>query len=302
MQKTRYSLLVFTAALMSCATAQKTNMKQANQFDLEAHRGGRGLMPENTIPAMKNAIDLGAVTLEMDVVISKDNKVVVSHDPYFNDVITTTPAGASLAKKDAANYLLYSMPYDSIRKFDVGMKPHPDFPRQKKIAVSKPLLADLLDATEAYAKSKGKQIRYNIEIKSKEGFDGVRHPAPPEFAELLLKVLADKKVTARTIVQSFDVRPLQYLHGKHPAVQLSYLVEATAGPFDEHMKKLGFTPPYYSPLYTLVTKESVAAAHAMGMKVVPWTINNLADMKRIKDLGVDGLISDYPDLFKEIQK
>src|SRR4051794_38688391 len=106
--------------------------KSVSKLDLQAHRGGRGLMPENTIPAMENAIDLGVTTLEMDVVISKDNKVVVSHDPYFNEIITTTPEGAFLTKDSAPRYLLYLMPYDSIKKFDVGSKPHPDFPRQQK--------------------------------------------------------------------------------------------------------------------------------------------------------------------------
>ena len=298
--RTEFYALVLTAGLFtSCASAQKTTMK--NNLDLQAHRGGRGLMPENTIAAMKNAIDLGATTLEMDVVISKDNKVVVSHDPYFNDVITTTPAGKTFTKKEATDYLLYKMDYDSIRKFDVGTKPHPDFPRQQKIAAYKPLLTDLVDAAEAYANSKGRKMMYNIEIKSKEGFDGVRHPAPPKFAELLVQVLTDKKVLERTVIQSFDVRPLQYLHKSHPKVTLSYLVDKSAGSFDEQLTKLGFTPAIYSPIYTITTRETIKQAHAKGMKVVPWTVNTAKEIQEMIDAGADGIITDYPDLFASLK-
>ena len=121
-------------------------------FDKQGHRGSRGLMPENTIPAMLLAIDLGVTTLEMDVVISKDEAVVVSHDPYFHENITTTPDGRTLAKGEGVKHLLYQMDYDSIMKYDVGMKPHPDFPRQKKMEAFKPMLVELLHATEDYAR------------------------------------------------------------------------------------------------------------------------------------------------------
>jgi lysophospholipase L1-like esterase len=131
-------------------------------FDMQGHRGCRGLMPENTIPAMLHAIDLGVTTLEMDVVISADKKVVVSHDPHFHENITTLPGGGQLTKKEAATRLLYSMRYDSIIKYDVGLKPHPDFPRQQKMAVSKPLLSDLIAACEAYAKQKGRKTVKSI--------------------------------------------------------------------------------------------------------------------------------------------
>ncbi|HVG13902.1 MAG TPA: glycerophosphodiester phosphodiesterase family protein, partial [Chitinophagaceae bacterium] len=150
---------------------------QEPAFDIQGHRGCRGLMPENTIPAMLKAMDLGVTTLEMDVVISGDKKVVVSHDVYFHEAITTAPNGKFLATEESTKLLLYGIPYDSIKKYDVGLKPHPSFPRQEKIPVSKPLLQDLLNATEAYATKKGLSIRYNIEIKSKPADDGKKHPA-----------------------------------------------------------------------------------------------------------------------------
>ena len=294
------SLVVAAFIATSCSTLKKSTINNTITFDFEAHRGGRGLMPENTIAAMKNAIDLGVTTLEMDVVISKDRKVVVSHDPFFNDAITTTPQGKYLTKKESPEHLLYQMTYDSIRKYDVGMKPHPDFPRQQKIAAYKPLLSELIDSTEAHAKSKSRTIRYNIEIKSNEKFDNVRHPTPQDFSELLMQVLKDKNILDRTTIQSFDVRPLQYLHKSHPAVTLSYLVEKAAGTFPQQLDKLGFVPNIYSPQYAILTKEIVQQSHAKKMKVVPWTVNTVKEMNALIEMGVDGIISDYPDLFVQV--
>jgi glycerophosphoryl diester phosphodiesterase len=299
--------LYYTLALAACMSASCTASKNSSRtgelpaFDFEGHRGARGLMPENTIPAMRKAIDMGCTTVELDVVISKDNQVVVSHDPYFNEVITTTPDGKHLSKKEAEALLLYQMPYDQIKKYDVGIKPHPGFPEQQKINVYKPLLATLIDSVEAYAKTKNKNIWYNVEIKSKEGFDGVRHPAPNEFAERLIAVLKDKGVLQRTFIQSFDVRPLQYIHRAHPSIQLSYLVEKTTTSLEEQLTKLGFLPAVYSPYHTMVTKDVVAQCHQKGMKVVPWTVNTVKEMQDLVALGVDGIISDYPNYFSQLQ-
>lgn len=297
-----FCLLTITVFIaISCSPLKKFTINNTTTFDFEAHRGGRGLMPENTIAAMKNAIDLGVTTLEMDVVISKDKKVVVSHDPFFSDVITTTPEGKFLTEKEAPEHLIYQMTYDSIRKYDVGLKPHPDFPRQQKIAAYKPLLSQLIDSTEAYAKSKGRIIRYNIEVKSNEKFDGIRHPVPQAFTELLMQVLKDKKTLDGTIIQSFDVRPLQYLHKTYPAVSLSYLVEKASGTFQQQLDKLGFIPNIYSPQYAMLTKEIVQQSHSKKMKVVPWTVNTVEEMNTLIEMGVDGIISDYPDLFAQVK-
>jgi glycerophosphoryl diester phosphodiesterase len=124
-------------------------------------------MPENTIVAMYRGIDEGVNTLELDLHISKDRKVVVSHDPYFNELITTTPEGKFLSEEESRDRLLFTMNYDSIKKYDVGLKPYPDFPQQKKIPAYKPLLAVLIDSSEIYAAQKNRKIFYNIEIKSK---------------------------------------------------------------------------------------------------------------------------------------
>ena len=303
-QKTmkRNMILAFVASgLVACGTTKQSTTVQYG-LDKQGHRGSRGLMPENTIPAMLKAIDLGVTTLEMDVVISKDNKVVVSHDVYFHQNITTTPEGKTLTKAEAEKRLVYTMPYDSVRKYDVGLKPHPDFPRQQKVAVQKPLLADLLDASEKAAKEKSRHVFYNIEIKSKPENDGKKHPPIEEFVDLAMTVINAKRTAARTTIQSFDPRALQVMHRKYPTVTTSLLMEGTdKRTLDEQLKELGFTPAVYSPHYSLVTPALIEQCRQKNIKVVPWTVNSLDEMQRLVALKVDGIITDYPDLFLQLK-
>ena len=289
------------AVLASCNTTSNTaEQKPLGEFDKQGHRGSRGLMPENTIPAMLRAIDEGVTTLELDVVISKDSQVVVSHDPFFHQNITTTPAGKTLTKKEAVDHLLFTMNYDSIRKYDVGLKPHPDFQQQQKMAVHKPLLKDMVMATEKYAAEKNNPVHYNIEIKSKAEGDGVAHPAIPAFTELVIKTLQELGTLNKTIIQSFDIRPLQYLHQKYPDVQTSLLILGTdKRTLEEQLNDLGFVPEYYSPHYSLVTAELLNQCHQKNIRVVPWTVNSKKEIEQLKNLGVDGIITDYPNLFNE---
>lgn len=289
--------------LFSCGTGNKTTgTGSSKMFDMQAHRGGRGLMPENTIAAMLNAIDLDVTTLEMDVVISADKKVVLSHDPYFHENITSTPEGKFLTKAEAGKRLLYNMPYDSISRYDVGLKPHPDFTRQKKIAARKPLLADLLDATESYAAKQHKTLAYNIEIKSKPENDGKKHPPVEEFTDLAIAVINAQRAASRTTIQSFDPRALKAMHTKFPAISTSLLIEGTdKRTLAQQLEELGFTPTTYSPHFSLVTPGLIKQCHAGNIRVIPWTVNTLADLQRLKNMGTDGIITDYPDLFKQLK-
>ncbi len=282
--------------------SQKTEIKEI-VFDEQAHRGGRGLMPENTIPAMLDAIDRGVSTLEMDLQITKDKKVIVSHDPYFNMDITTLPDGTTIATKDDAKKLiLYTMDYDSIKKYDVGIKGNPHFPEQKKIKAVKPLLIDLIKASEDHAQAKGKTMLYNIEIKSKVNGDNTIHPPVTEFVDLAMKVINESGIQDRVTIQSFDVRALQYMHRNYPDVTLSYLIGKKENkPVDELFKKLGFTPQILSPEYVIVTDTMIRNCHDMNVKVIPWTINDKDEIKKQKEMGVDGIITDYPNLFETIR-
>jgi glycerophosphoryl diester phosphodiesterase len=270
-----------------------------NNFDFQAHRGGRGLMPENTIPAMLAVMDNDKVTtLEMDLAVTKDKQVVVSHDPVLNPIITTKPDGSFIKANEVNENIIYQMNYDQLQKFDVGLKLHPGFKQQQKLAVNIPTLSDLIDSVEFKSKSIGRKMLYNIEIKSVDGKDIVEHPVPEEFVDLVVNLIEQKSITQRTTIQSFDLRPLKVLHQKYPKVQTAYLVFGKdCGDAQKQIHLLGFTPTIYSPEFKFVTKETVDYCHANNMKIIPWTVNTKTEIDALIALGVDGLITDYPNLF-----
>jgi len=284
---------VLVILLMLGAAADVSSQKQ---FLKEGHRGSRGLMPENTIPAMKKGLDLGADVLEIDVVISKDKKVLVSHDPVMNSEISLKPSGDTVSKEEQKKLILYGMNYAEIRKYDVGSKHHHEFPQQQNFPAYKPLFAELIDSTDAYAREKGmKPPSYNIEIKSNPATDGINQPPPQEFVDLVVEICKSKDLFGRMNIQSFDPRPLQLIHKQYPDITLAYLTMNLKS-MEENLATLGFKPAIYSPNYKTVTKESVKYCHDNGIKIIPWTINTKEEIEAIRSLGVDGIISDYPNL------
>ncbi len=294
-------LFFFLPVLVSCGSTH-INPSFApldKTFDKEGHRGCRGLMPENTIPAYLKAIDIGVTTLEMDAVITKDGQVIMSHDPFFSHDITTKPDGSYVTEEEEKSLNLYHMDYAEIKKYDVGMKLHPRFPQQQKIKAVKPLLNDVVDSVEAYTSShKLKPLQYNIETKCSPAGDDIYHPKPAEFVDLLMAVIKNKKIEDRVIIQSFDPRSLQYLHEHYPTIKTALLIEVfDKKTFALQLKNLGFIPTIYSPANELVTPLLVKQCHDAGIKIIPWTVNDAAKIKELRTLGVDGIISDYPNLF-----
>lgn len=278
---------------------KETSQTSQTDFDKQGHRGCRGLMPENTVPAMINALGLGVTTLEMDVVITKDKQVILSHEPFFNHEITTKPDGTFIGEKEERQYNIYQMNYDVVAGYDVGLKPHPRFAKQQKMRAAKPRLADVFDSVKNYMMMARRPFPYyNIETKTTPATDNVYHPAPAEFVELLMKVIKEKQMEEQVIIQSFDFRTLQYLHQKYPQIKTAMLIEDfDTRTFEQQLKALGFTPTIYSPAYKLVTKELVSKCHAQNIQVIPWTVNTKDEIEKYKGMGVDGIITDYPDLF-----
>ncbi len=271
-------------------------------FDLQGHRGARGLAPENTIPSFLKALEYGVNTLECDVVVSKDKRIVVSHEPWFSHEISTAPDGTPINAATEKQFNIYEMSYNEILRFDVGKRGHARFPRQQPMPAVKPLLSDVFREVDAYCLRHNLQpVRFNIEIKSTPEGDGKFHPAPEEFAKLLYNELQQADMIARATVQSFDVRALQAMHKLDSTLSLALLVENTMS-LRENLQRLGFTPDIYSPYYRLVNAELVAQVHQRGMKLIAWTVNSLSDMKALLELGVDGLITDYPDSASTIHK
>lgn len=301
MQNYRWAILTLFSLtiLYSCHTMKKLEKTALPAFDKEGHRGCRGLMPENTIPAMLKALELGVTTLEMDAVITKDKHVILSHEPFFNKDITTKKDGTTLQEGDEKALNIFTMTYAETQQLDVGLKPHPKFPHQQKIYATKPLLSEVIEDVEATIQLKHlPKVFYNIETKTQPSTDGIFHPAPEEFVKILMAVIEKKKIQHRVIIQSFDFRTLRYLHHNYPTVYTSALVEPTDGRnFQQQMEDLGFTPSVYSPYYSKVTTELIKQCHDLNIKVIPWTVNDRASIERLKAMGVDGIISDYPDLF-----
>jgi glycerophosphoryl diester phosphodiesterase len=273
----------------------------AGELDKQGHRGCRGLMPENTIPAMIKAIELNVTTLEMDVVITKDKKVILSHEPWFGRDITTKPDGTFMGEREERRFNIYWMTYEETQTFDVGLKPHPRFPNQEKIKVTKPLLSDVIDAVNKEMMTRKRSpVRYNIETKTNPAGDAVFHPKPDEFIELLMGVIKDKGIEDVVNIQSFDFRTLQYLHEKYPSIKTAILIEDfDKRTFEEQIKRLGFTPTTYSPHFSLVNESLVKKCHDKNIKLIPWTVNDRTRIDELLKVGVDGIITDYPNLFED---
>lgn len=271
-------------------------------FYKEGHRGTRGLMPENTIPAMKKAIELGASFIEVDIYITKDKQVLIAHDPYVNVNHTRYEDGREIEKADAKKYVWRQMNYADIRKFDVGSKPYSGWPHQEKIKTYMPLLGELIDSVEAFtAQRKLTPTIYNIEVKTSPQYDTLGYNAgPEEMITAVMDVVKSKHIGNRFYIQSFDFRPLQVVHKQYPGVTIGFLTGAANMTLENNLKQLGFTPDIYSPAYKLVTPEMVKACKENKMKLVPWTVNTKEEMKSLIGMGVDGIITDYPNLFSEL--
>ena len=270
------------------------------EIDWQGHRGARGILPENTLPAFKKALELGVKTLELDVVISRDLKVIVSHDPWMTPEFCLTPEGEAIPK-DADLPNLFQMSYKEIERYDCGSIGNSKFPDQEKIRTSKPLLSEVFKLAEKYCKDKMRnEIYYNIEIKSNPTWDGKYQPEYEEFCDIVYNTIDAYVPWKRVNIQSFDHRILQYFNEKYPDVRLALLEESNSN-VEEVIEELGFSPEIYSPYYKLMKPKKVKWLHDNGLKVIVWTVNTTEDMKDMINMGVDGIITDYPNYISEIK-
>jgi glycerophosphoryl diester phosphodiesterase len=270
-------------------------MEQSDTFDLQGHRGARGLMPENTIPAFLKAVDLGVNTVEFDVVVTGDGKVLVSHEPWFNHLFSSKPNGEPVTESEEMDLNIYEMTYEETQQFDVGKRGNPNFPNQQPMEVTKPLMKDAIRAVEEYASENDlPPLHYNIETKSRPEWYGEYVPGPEEFSRLLFEELKELGVLDRVIIQSFDPSTLIAFKQLAPDVRQAMLVSNDVLP-DMYINLLGYTPEIWSPNYQLIDAESVSQLQSKGMKVIPWTVNTVDEMRELLRFGVDGFITDYPD-------
>jgi len=265
------------------------------RFDIQGHRGARGLRPENTIPAFIMALDSGVTTIELDVAITKDKQVIVSHEPWMSSAICLDSAGRAINEKEEKKFNIYQMTFEQVQLFDCGSTGNSKFPQQEKMKTTKPLLRDVIVAVENHIKSHATyEVDYNIEIKSSPEGDKKFHPSVEEFSDLIYQLVDEYIPLERVVIQSFDFRVLKYWHQKYPDIRLAALVENTKS-IDANLADLGFKPSTYSPYFKLLNREKVKYLHQLRIRVVPWTVNEISDMLSLKGMGVDGLITDYPD-------
>ncbi len=290
-----------TLFLLTIVTFQHAVAQQ--KIDWQGHRGCRGLMPENTMPAFFKAVELGVNTLELDVVISKDDQVVVSHEPWMSSEICSHPDGSPVKEEEEKSLNLYNMTYDEIQLYDCGSRGLPEFPIQEHVKTVKPTLKMVMRSVEQFAvQNKYKEPRYNIEIKSDPKEYNIYSPEPKKFVEMVLSEIQRLGMMNMVTVQSFDLNVLEELHQKADhRFDISYLVENGKN-VKKNLNKLKFKPEIYSPDYKTLTEASIHLAHALGIKVIPWTVNTREEIDKLIGWGVDGIITDYPDLAGAIAK
>lgn len=318
----RFGPLWLAGALLAGCAAPSAKAPVGG-FDLQAHRGGRGLAPENTLAAFANAMDLGVSTLELDIGLTADNMVVISHDTALNPDHTRDANGAWLP---ATGPTLRTMTLAQVQSYDVG-RLNPASNYGKSFAGQQPRDGEripTLAALFAMVKARGdERIRFNIETK----LDPTKpaETAPPEAMVRALLAEIDKAgMASRVTLQSFDWRALALVGQLAPQLPRAYLtsprtvrdsrwtqgldagsfastpllVQAAADQGSGRRK----APVIWSPAFATLTAAEVQQAHALGMTVLPWTVNQRADMLRLIDMGVDGVITDFPDVLREAMR
>jgi glycerophosphoryl diester phosphodiesterase len=250
---------------------------EARMVKVHGHRGARAMRPENTIPAFEYAISVGVDALELDMAITKDNVIVVSHDPYLEAPVCTGPR---------AKVAIHSLTLAEVRQWDCGAVRNPGFPTQQTVPGTRmPTLEEVFNLAP-----KGKFL-FNIETKITPQTPDLA-PTPEEFVKLVLEMVRKHHLESRVILQSFDFRTLHEMKKAAPEIRLSALVGGPDLDFVAIGKESGAT--VISPLYTYVTREQINAAHAAGLEVLPWTPNKPEEWDRLVAAGADGIITDNP--------
>lgn len=261
-------------------------MAHAIRTEVHGHRGCRGNFPANTLPAFLYATGAGCQWIELDVVITGDNEVLVSHEPWMDHHTCLSPEGQPLNEAEGRAANIHRMPLAEAQQYKVQ---GPD-----NSMAHKPTLAEVVHAVHRHAAAAGKRApRFNIEVKSDPTLYGTFQPQPDELARRVLQEITVLGIKGRCLVQCFDPAVLNAMHQQEPAVPLALLVEHDLG-LEASLAALRFSPAYYSPALRLVDEALVHALRRKGIGLLVWTVNEPADMRRMFALGIDGLITDEP--------
>ncbi len=275
-------------------------MKPIGAFELQGHRGARGLFAENTLEGFRRALDFGLDSIELDIAVTADDVAVVVHDPVLNVDLTRTRDGAWLAAKGIA---VRSLSLAALRGFDVGRarpgsataRAHPDQVSFDGACI--PTLAEVFTATAAW------NVRIDAELKTNPATPDTS-VSPAAMAQAVVDVAHACAALPRLAVRSFDWRGLAFLRRCHPTIPLAWLSEGQSdAAMAERVADAAQSCPYqptWAPLAATLDRAALDRAHALGLRVVPWTVNGPADMARLIDWGIDGLCTDRPDLLRAL--
>jgi glycerophosphoryl diester phosphodiesterase len=297
---TLMSFLVFVLLIGACQSpAGERKAPPLSDFDWQGHRGARGLLPENSVPSFHKALEYPVRTLELDLAISKDSQIVLSHEPWMSHHICALPDGQAVSSEMEKTYNLFEMTLSEIQRFDCGARGNRQFPEQEAMPVYKPTLREVVEAVDAYCREKARDLpNFNIEIKSNPEWDERFTPSVETFARLVVDEIRALGIQDRGIVQSFDPRALRAVKALAPGLPTALLVGNYNG-VAANLEALGYRPEVYSPYYKLVSANVVRTVHEQGMKIIPWTVNEVTEMRALIQMGVDGIITDYPDRISE---
>jgi glycerophosphoryl diester phosphodiesterase len=290
-------LVFFILVLLSSCTMnfsdKKENTVVPENFDWQGHRGCRGLLPENSIEGFIHALSFPIQTLELDVVLTKDNVVLVSHEPWFSEEICDCSG--------LENTNLYELTYAEIKKVKCGNKAHPRFPEQEQLATYKPSLIDVVEAVKKYCADNDIDLpRFNIELKSRPEWDFKYLPSTRDFVDRVYETIRALGIEELTTIQSFDPRVLNAFMSMKTMLRFAFLTEESNDPL-EQLGALNKLPHIFSPHYKTLDRFKVEQVQKMKMQVIPWTVNTKAEMIDLIEMGVDGIITDYPNLILELK-
>ncbi|TGK35646.1 glycerophosphodiester phosphodiesterase [Leptospira andrefontaineae] len=310
----KQTFLIFFLIYLSCSGEQIRNTPIEGNLDLQGHRGARGLKPENTWPAFEEALSQGMTTIELDTVLTKDQKIIIHHDSESNPALCTKKDGSEIVSKS-----IYELTLVELKELDCGTKKNPKFPEQISVPGTELLtIQEFFEKVQTWERTGKRKVvpKFNIETKFPNDAESqVSSEISEAHVNLLIKAIETAKVTDRATIQSFYLPAISLVKKKNPKIKTSALFSLTYSQgaamkfgFGDSRRELVLNQTkelkadIISPYFLYVTDEFVSKAHSLGIKVIPWTVNDTQEMERLIKTGVDGIITDYPDRLNSVLK
>jgi glycerophosphoryl diester phosphodiesterase len=298
MRNRKWFCLLLVPLFLQCNTSM-----EYSSFSIHGHRGCRGMWPENSLKAFETAVELGLEAIELDVVLTGDGDILVSHDPFMHHEICSHPDSSDVAPEEEMSLNIFRISTTQAQTYWCGMRPHPRFPEQKQFACHKPTLIEAEHYVNELLTRKNKSssdILWNIEIKSQPEWDTLYHPAPIDYVSMFLHQFTNLGIDDHCVIQSFDPRILEQLHIQAPNLRLVLLNEDSSKTAELKLRELSFKPFGYSPNFTLIDESVVTYCTANKIELIAWTVNEKKDLEKMQMLGVKHIITDYPELALKI--